>query len=141
MITKLIVQKLNCKIIAVSKSLKKSLVIEGGLKKEEIKVIYNGISIQNKKKNQNKKTIKINQLSVGIFGRVEHRKGHHLLISSWKKVQKKNDNNTYRHCKRYSKRKRSYFFSSYNHDKLADLNSRCQAEHMDTRSMFFLFVH
>jgi teichuronic acid biosynthesis glycosyltransferase TuaC len=89
MIAKLIVQKLNCKIIAVSKSLKKSLVIDGGLKKEEIKVIYNGISTQNKKKIQNKKKVKINQLSVGIFGRVEHRKGHHLLILSWKKIQKK----------------------------------------------------
>lgn len=88
-ITKLIIQKFNCKIIAVSKSLKKSLVIDGGLKKEEIKVIYNGISTQNKKNIQNKKKLKINQLSVGIFGRVEHRKGHHLLILSWKKIQKK----------------------------------------------------
>ena len=89
MITKLIIQKFNCKIIAVSKSLKKSLVIDGGLKKEEIKVIYNGISTKNKKNIQNKEKLKINQLSVGIFGRVEHRKGHHLLILSWKKIQKK----------------------------------------------------
>jgi glycosyltransferase involved in cell wall biosynthesis len=88
-ITKLIVQKFNCKIIAVSKSLKKSLVTDGGLQKEKIEVIYNGISIQNKKKIQSKKKIKINKLSVGIFGRLEHRKGHHLLISSWKKIQKK----------------------------------------------------
>ena len=88
MITKLIIQKFNCKIIAVSKSLKKSLVVDGGLKKKEIKVIYNGISIQNKKNIQNKKKLKINQLSVGIFGRVEHRKGHHLLILSWQKIQK-----------------------------------------------------
>lgn len=86
-ITKFIIQKFHCNIIAVSNSLKKSLVVDGGLQKEKIKVIYNGISIENKKKIQNIKKVKIRKLSVGIFGRVEHRKGHHLLLSAWKLVQ------------------------------------------------------
>ena len=88
-LTKFIIEKFDCKIISVSKSLKKSLIKDGGLQKENITVIYNGISIINKKKFANNNKIKIKKCSVGIFGRVEYRKGHHLLISAWKKIQKK----------------------------------------------------
>ena len=87
--TRFIIEKFNCKIIAVSMSLKKSLVSEAGLTKSNISIIHNGISIRNKNKFRNTKKILIKRPSVGIFGRLEHRKGHHLLISSWKKIQKK----------------------------------------------------
>ena len=70
-------------------SLKKSLVSEAGLTKSNISIIHNGISIRNKNKFRNTNKILIKRPSVGIFGRLEHRKGHHLLISSWKKIQKK----------------------------------------------------
>jgi len=89
LITRFIIEKFNCKIIAVSKSLKNSLVKDAGLKKKDISVIYNGISIENKKKFKIKKKLIIKKKSVGIFGRIEHRKGHHLLLSSWKKIQEK----------------------------------------------------
>ena len=89
LITRFIIEKFNCKIIAVSKSLKKSLVKDGGLKKEDISIIHNGISIENKKKFKIEKELIVKKISVGIFGRIEHRKGHHLLISSWKKIQEK----------------------------------------------------
>ena len=88
-ITKFIIEKFNCKIIAVSRSLKTSLINEAGLAKSNIFTIHNGISIKNKKKFTTNKKIIIKKPSVGIFGRLEHRKGHHLLISSWKKIQKK----------------------------------------------------
>ena len=56
LITRFIIEKFNCKIIAVSKSLKKSLVKDGGLKKEDISIIHNGISIENKKNLKLKKS-------------------------------------------------------------------------------------
>jgi len=89
LLTRFIIDKFNCKIIAVSKSLKNSLIVDAGLKKKNITVIYNGISIKNKKKFKIEKKINIKKNSVGIFGRIEHRKGHHLLLSSWKKIQEK----------------------------------------------------
>lgn len=89
LITRFIIEKFNCKIIAVSKSLKNSLVEDAGLKKKDITVIYNGISIENKKKFKIEKKLNIKKNSVGIFGRIEYRKGHHLLLSSWKKIQEK----------------------------------------------------
>ncbi len=86
---KFIIEKFNCEIISVSQSLKKSLVEDGGLNYKNIKVIYNGISVNNRKKIDNKKKIIIKKNSIGIFGRIEERKGHHVLLKSWKLIQKK----------------------------------------------------
>ncbi len=88
-IVRLIVIFFNCKLISVSKSLKKSLENDAGIDRKKIKVIYNGISLQNKKKFLKEKKRKIKNYSVGIFGRIESRKGHHHLIKAWKLVEKK----------------------------------------------------
>ncbi len=89
LIVRFVIKLFNCNIISVSKSLKKSLEIDAGINREKIKVIYNGISIQNKQRFLNEKKVKVKNNSVGIFGRIEPRKGHHLLIMAWKLVEKK----------------------------------------------------
>lgn len=89
LLCRFIIQKFKCNIISVSKSLKKSLEKDAGLNKKNIRVIYNGISIQNKKKFLNEKKLSIKKFSVGVFGRIEARKGHHLLLLAWKQIVKK----------------------------------------------------
>ena len=89
LIVRFVIKLFNCNIISVSKSLKKSLEIDAGINREKIEVIYNGISIQNKQRFINEKKFKVKNNSVGIFGRIEPRKGHHLLIMAWKLVEKK----------------------------------------------------
>ena len=88
-LTKFIIEKCNCKLISVSHSLKKSLYIDARLDRKNIKVIYNGISIANRKIFKNKKKIILKKNCVGIFGRIEERKGHHILLDSWRLIEKK----------------------------------------------------
>ncbi len=74
----LIVKLLNVKVITVSKNCKSALVLYSGLKK--IKVIYNGIS---QKINLNKKIKrKTKKIHLNYFGKIEYRKGLHILIGA-----------------------------------------------------------
>ena len=79
----LLVKISNIKLITVSKSCKKDLIISSGFNK--IKVIYNGLSenIKKYKKIKRGKT----KIHLNYFGKIEHRKGLHLLIQALNDVK------------------------------------------------------
>ena len=88
-ICRIIINYSGSKVVTVSKSLKRNLIKNAGLKKKKIVAIYDGIDIKKRVvKAHNKISIK-NKYSIGIIGRIEHRKGHHLIVKVWAAVLKK----------------------------------------------------
>lgn len=82
----LIIKFLNIKVVTVSKSCKNDLVSSLGLSK--IKVIYNGLS---KKIKKNKKIERKNKkIYLNYFGKIEQRKGLHLLIEALNNIKYNN---------------------------------------------------
>ena len=79
----LLIKLLNIKLITVSKSCKKDLILSLGFTK--IKVIYNGIS-ENIKKYKKIKRI-TTKIHLNYFGKIEYRKGLHLLIQALNNVK------------------------------------------------------
>ena len=82
----LIVNLTKPKIITVSKSCKKALIAQCHFKK--IKVIYNGIDINFVK--PKKLNIKSKQIKIGYFGKIQERKGLHLLVEALNDIKFKN---------------------------------------------------
>jgi len=76
------------RMITVSHSLKRALVKKTGISIELIDVIYNGVSVNNKISNDldNQDVRLVNNLSVGIIGTLQERKGHQFLFKSWVQV-------------------------------------------------------
>lgn len=74
------------KIITVSENCKKELIVQKYFKK--IKVIYNGIDINFKKKKKLK--IKSNIINISYFGKIQERKGLHLLVEALNEIKFKN---------------------------------------------------
>ena len=66
------------KIITVSKSCKKDLIDSNHF--EKIKVIYNGIDVNFKK--SKKRNIKSKKITISYFGKIQKRKGLHLLVKA-----------------------------------------------------------
>ncbi|MHA1284907.1 MAG: glycosyltransferase family 4 protein [Promethearchaeota archaeon] len=90
-----IINKYYKYIISVSKSIKK-LAIKQGIKKEKIKVIYNGIPIKNldnidieKIKKKDKINNNNNNFIIGCFGRITPKKGQHILLEAVLKLKNK----------------------------------------------------
>ena len=82
------------KTIAVSKAVKKHLVEDLHIKEEKIRVIYNGIDIEEfEKRRYSKKDFGLSSfLTIGILGRISSEKGHFLVASSFKELTKKYSN-------------------------------------------------
>ena len=81
-----IVNLIKPKIITVSKSCKKVLIAHSHFKK--IKVIYNGIDINFKK--SKRLNVKTKQIKIGYFGKIQERKGLHLLVEALNDIKFKN---------------------------------------------------
>ncbi len=78
-----LIQFLNTKIITVSKCCKRNLIYSCGFKK--VNVIYNGLSP--KINNFNNKKSKSEKIRLNYFGKIEYRKGLHLLILALNKIK------------------------------------------------------
>ena len=76
-------------VIAVSESLKRSLIDEAGIGAERVKRIYNGISVEGKNgDNAHPVLVRKNGPCAGIIGTLEERKGHRVLFMAWREVLK-----------------------------------------------------
>lgn len=76
-------------VIAVSESLKRSLIDDAGIDVERVKRIYNGISVEGKGgENALPVLERRNGPCAGIIGTLEERKGHRVLFRAWKEVLK-----------------------------------------------------
>ena len=82
----LLVNLTKPKIITVSNSCKKALSNHSKFKK--IKVIYNGIDAHFKK--SQKSNVKSKKIRIGYFGKIEKRKGLHLLVEALNDLRFKN---------------------------------------------------
>jgi len=82
----LIVNLIKPKIITVSKSCKKELIAHSYFQK--IKVIYNGIDINFE--SSKKLNVKSKQIQISYFGKIQERKGLHLLVEALNDVKFKN---------------------------------------------------
>ena len=78
-------------MIAVSQSLKNAIIDKTNIDTKLLKVIYNGVSMDNKMSSgSDKQNIEfVKGLSVGIIGTLQERKGHQFLFRSWVKVLEK----------------------------------------------------
>ena len=79
------------RMITVSQSLKKEIINKTNIDNKFIDVIYNGVSIDNMLSNDIllREANYVKDLSVGIIGTLQERKGHQFLFRSWVKVLKK----------------------------------------------------
>ena len=82
------------KTIAISKAVKRHLIEDFHIKEEKVKVIYNGVDIQEFiKKRYSKEDFGLSSfLTLGILGRISSEKGHFLVASSFKELIKKYSN-------------------------------------------------
>lgn len=78
-----IIKFLNIKIVTVSKNCKNDLISSSGLSR--IRIIYNGLS-KKIKKNKKIKT-KNKKIHLNYFGKIEKRKGLHLLIKALNNIK------------------------------------------------------
>jgi len=74
--------------IAVSEAVKEHLIKDLLIKEKKIRVIYNGIDIQEfAKKRFSKKDFGLSSfLTLGVLGRISQEKGHFLVVSSFKEL-------------------------------------------------------
>ena len=82
----LIVNLIKPKIITVSKSCKKEVIAHSYSQK--IKVIYNGIDINFE--SSKKLNVKSKQIQISYFGKIQERKGLHLLVEALNDIKFKN---------------------------------------------------
>ena len=75
-------------VIAVSDSLKKSLVDEAGIDERRVRRIYNGISAEGKGAENAQAPARKGGPMAGIIGTLEERKGHRVLFLAWAEVLK-----------------------------------------------------
>mgnify|MGYP003685198093 CR=1 FL=1 len=73
-------------VVAVSNSLKDSLAKDARIKPENLKTIYNGVSIENKTSNLDGSKYTYTPHSAAIIGALDERKGHEHLFEAWKYV-------------------------------------------------------
>ena len=82
----LLVNSIKPKIITVSNSCKKELIAHSHFQK--IKVIYNGIDINFER--SKKLNVKSKQIQISYFGKIQERKGLHLIVEALNDVRFKN---------------------------------------------------
>jgi len=77
-------------LITVSNSLKNAIINKTNINTDIIDYIYNGVSVNNKISNASdyREINYVKNLSVGIIGTIQERKGHKVLLRSWVAVLK-----------------------------------------------------
>jgi len=74
-------------IVVVSESVKKYLIEKGGIKKEKITVIYNGVKVDKFLKSEKNYSCQDREFVIGSVGRLEKQKGYDILLEAVSRIK------------------------------------------------------